>query len=266
MHYTLGLTGLPAQRSGQVSVRHGHSARNFANLATPCTDRAPSNLALCCSNMLPGQILQNSGALPPLACDSSRFRWRARTAPRQLCITAGVSAPPETARQQQKAVANIPVQQAAAAQDAQPNPVMTYLTSAISGISQLWMQQGSKAASAKLLEETAQRAAEVSAAHLSFAAPSLLMVHIPRGRCAAACIAVTLALSCLITETHLPVYSDRAAIAQRLCYVVLISFWSRAPASLTTSPLGHNAPYSAYRLQQAATTRPCQLWSSTANF
>lgn len=86
---------------------------------------------------------------------------------RRLRVPAAAFAPSElsTAQQQKDAVKNIPVTQPAETTDGEKNPVFAYLTSAINGITQLWMQQqqGSKAASSvELLPETAQRAAEVS--------------------------------------------------------------------------------------------------------
>lgn len=150
--------------------------------------------------------MQNSGALPLYSCDSSfrsSFRWRAAV-PRRKCIAAAISAPPERARQQQRAAKSISVEQDAVQKNAQPtsvpNPVLSYFSSAISGISALWMQQGSKVSNVQLLEETAQRAAEVTVLSKLRSSFAHLLEHSSWSRWLAVWVIGRLTLPCWISE------------------------------------------------------------------
>lgn len=131
-----------------------------------------------------GLTLLPTGLLPLKRTDSAVFRWQPACAQpaRRLRVTAAAVAPPEASTAQKQAVRDIPVTQPPEHQnEGQPNPgPMGFLSSAISGITQLWMQQGSKAGgtSVELLQETAERAAEVNKLPDSFA----LLAHIASGR------------------------------------------------------------------------------------
>jgi hypothetical protein len=120
--------------------------------------------------MLGLTLLQSTCNLPLQRDSSTIFRWRPCAPPaRRVRIAPAAFAPAEssTAQKQKEAVDNIPVtqctEQPSNSRESDANPVLAYLGSAISGITQLWMHQGGKTSgSVALLEATAQRAAEVS--------------------------------------------------------------------------------------------------------
>ena len=130
--------------------------------------------------MLGLTLLQSTCNLPLQRDSSTIFRWRPCAPPaRRLRIAPAAFAPAEssTAQKQEEAVENIPVtqcpEQPSNSRETDANPVLAYLGSAISGITQLWMHQGGKnISSVALLEATAQRAAEVS-----FPGPAALLVE-----------------------------------------------------------------------------------------
>lgn len=122
--------------------------------------------------MLGLTLLQSTCHLPLQRDSSTIFRWRPCAPPaRRLRVAPAAFAPAEssTAQKQKEAVENIPVtqcpEQPSNSRENDANPVLAYLGSAISGITQLWMHQSGKPnSSVALLEATAQRAAEVSRA------------------------------------------------------------------------------------------------------
>jgi hypothetical protein len=133
--------------------------------------------------MLGLTLLQSTCNLPLQRDSSTIFRWRpCAPSARRLRIAPAAFAPaePSTAQKQKEAVDSIPVtqcpEQPSNKRENDANPVLAYLGSAISGITQLWMHQGGKAnGSVALLEATAQRAAEVRKLHGHFSA--LLAQH-----------------------------------------------------------------------------------------
>jgi hypothetical protein len=119
--------------------------------------------------MLGLTLLQSTCNLPLQRDSSTIFRWRpCAPSARRPRIAPAAFAPAEssTAQKQKEAADSIPVtqcpEQPSNSRENDANPVLAYLGSAISGITQLWMHQGGKTnSSVALLEATAQRAAEV---------------------------------------------------------------------------------------------------------